>query len=80
MIVIYAFTNEGNDTMTLQFTIDNFVRFFEDQIFIQVLIRSLILAIITTIICILIGYPAAYFIARLKPIYFLLIFFYYPHN
>ena len=67
MIVIYAFTKEGNDTMTLQFTIDNFVRFFEDQIFIQVLIRSLILAIITTIICILIGYPAAYFIARLKP-------------
>lgn len=67
MIVIYAFTKEGNDTMTLQFTIDNFVRFFEDQIFIQVLIRSLILAIITTIICILIGYPTAYFIARLKP-------------
>ena len=67
MIVIYAFTKEGNDTMTLQFTIENFVRFFEDQIFIQVLIRSLILAIITTIICILIGYPAAYFIARLKP-------------
>ena len=33
----------------------------------EVLLRSLKLAIITTIICILIGYPAAYFIAKLSP-------------
>lgn len=67
LIVLYAFTREGNSTMTLNFTLDNFIRFFQDEIFIQVLIRSLILAVITTVICILIGYPCAYFIATLKP-------------
>ena len=67
IILFYAFTKEGNAVLTIHFTLDNFIRFFLDEIFIQVLIRSVILAIITTIICILIGYPAAYFIAKLKP-------------
>lgn len=67
MIVFYAFIDEGNAVMTVHFTLDNFLRFFEDTIFIQVLLRSLKIAVITTIICIMIGYPAAYFIAKLKP-------------
>lgn len=67
LIVLYAFTKEGNSTLTLNFTLDNFIRFFQDEIFIQVLIRSLILAVVTTVICIIIGYPCAYFIATLKP-------------
>ena len=67
MIVFYAFTTEGNSVMTINFTLDNFLRFFSDSIFINVLLRSLKLAIITTIICILLGYPSAYFMAKLKP-------------
>lgn len=64
MIVFYAFTTQGNDVLTLRFTLDNFARFFSDSIFPNVLWRSLKIAFITTVICILIGYPAAYFIAR----------------
>ena len=67
MIVFYAFSKEGNAVMTVSFTLDNFIRFFSDSIFANVLLRSLILAIITTIICIVIGYPCAYFMAQLKP-------------
>ena len=67
IIAIYAFTRQGNDVRTVLFTLNNFVRFFSDQLFISVLVRSLILAVITTLICILIGYPAAYVIAKLKP-------------
>ena len=67
MLVFYAFTDKGNDVITVKFTLDHFIRFFQDPIFLDVLIRSLKLAVITTIICILIGYPAAYFIAQLKP-------------
>ncbi|MGN1405182.1 MAG: ABC transporter permease [Erysipelotrichaceae bacterium] len=67
IIAFYAFTRQGNDVRTVLFTLDNFVRFFSDQLFISVLVRSLILAVITTVICILIGYPTAYIIARLKP-------------
>lgn len=66
LIILYAFTKQGNDVLTLQFTLDNFARFFSDSIFPNVLWRSLKIAFITTVICILIGYPAAYFIAQLK--------------
>lgn len=67
IIAFYAFTKQGNDVRTILFTLSNFVRFFSDQLFISVLVRSLILAVITTLICIVIGYPTAYIIAKLKP-------------
>ena len=66
IILFYAFSKEGNSVLMINFTLDNFKRFFEDELFISVLLRSLLLAFITTIICVLIGYPAAYCIARLS--------------
>lgn len=67
IILFYAFTVEGNSVISVRFSLANFARFFSDTIFLSVLVRSLILAVITTVICILIGYPAAYIIAKLKP-------------
>lgn len=64
MIVLYAFTTAGNDVTTIRFTIDNFARFFSDQVFLDVLWCSLFIAVITTIICVLVGYPIAYAIAQ----------------
>ena len=66
IIVFYAFSKEGNALIPFKLTLDNFIRFFSDPIFVDVLWRSLKLAFITTIVCILFGYPAAYFIAKLK--------------
>ncbi len=66
IIVVYAFTQPGNDVLTINFTIENFIRFFNDPIFIKVLVRSLKIAVVTTLVCIAIGYPTAYFIAKLK--------------
>ncbi len=66
MIVLYAFTEDGNSTLVFKFTLDNFVRFFSDQTFLSVLLTSLRIALITTVACILIGYPAAYAIAQLS--------------
>lgn len=67
MIVLYAFTVQGNSVLTLTFTFDNFARFFSDPIFPGVLWKSLKMALITTIVCIAIGYPMAYIMARQKP-------------
>lgn len=67
MIVLYAFTVQGNSVLTLQFTLSNFARFFSDPIFPSVLLRSLKMAFVTTLICVLIGYPIAYIMARFKP-------------
>ena len=66
IIVFYAFSTKGNSVIPVKVTLDNFVRFFSDKIFIEVLGRSIKLALITTIICIAIGYPAAYIIAKMK--------------
>lgn len=64
IMIFYAFTTEGNDLIQVKVSLNNFIRFFQDPIFLNVLLRSVILALVTTLICILIGYPAAYFIAQ----------------
>lgn len=66
IIVFYALTSEGNDVITVKVTLDNFARFFQDPIFLNVLLRSIKIAFVTTVLCIIIGYPAAYFIAKLE--------------
>ena len=66
MILLYAFTVKGNDVTTFRFTFSNFGAFFKDPIFIAVLERSMFIAVLTTVICILLGYPAAYIIANAK--------------
>ena len=64
MILLYAFTTAGNEVTTFRFTLDNFSRFLTDTVFIDVLKRSMVIAIATTVICVLLGYPIAYAIAK----------------
>lgn len=66
IIVLYAFTKAGNSVVTFNFTLDNFIRFFTEPIHLSILFRSLKIAIITTLLCLFLGYPAAYFIANLN--------------
>ena len=65
MILLYALTRSGNSTLTFQFTLENFTKFFSDATFMRVLFTSLRIALLTTVFCLLIGYPAALFIANL---------------
>ena len=65
MILLYAVTRSGNGTITFSFTLENFARFLRDPTFLKVLWTSLRIALLTTVFCILIGYPAALFIANL---------------
>ena len=67
MIVLYAFIQQGNDVTTFKFTLENFTRFFSDKVYTDVLYRSLYVALVTTAVCLAIGYPAAYIIAMAKP-------------
>ena len=41
LILLYAFTVQGNDVATVKFSLSNFVRFVSDAVFIEVLLRSL---------------------------------------
>lgn len=67
LIVMYAFIEQGNDVTTFRFTLSNFTRFFSDSVYTDVLYRSLYVALLTTVICLIIGYPTAYIIAMAKP-------------
>ncbi len=64
LIAFYSLTNSGNSVVNFMFTLDNFKRFFTDLDFLLILWRSISIALKTTVICILIGYPTAYFISR----------------
>ena len=64
LIVIYSFGEPGNSIVSFSLTFDHYVKFFTDPDFLIILWRSLVIALKTTIICLLIGYPVAYFISR----------------
>ena len=75
-VAYYAFTDRD-----FQFTTENITRFFtatsnvtdangaarEVRTYLLIFMRSLKLAVISTVICLLMGYPAAYIIARSSP-------------
>lgn len=64
LLVFYAFTNSGSGTLTFRFTLEHFRKFFTDPDFLKVMWRSIVIALKTTVLCIIIGYPVAYFIAN----------------
>ncbi len=48
-------------------TVDNYLFLFQDRYYITIYLSSIKLAAISTLLCLLLGYPVAYFIARQKP-------------
>ena len=64
LIAVYSFMEQGNSILSFSFTLDHYVKFFTDKDFLLILWRSLLIAVKTTVICLLLGYPVAYFIAR----------------
>lgn len=61
LILFLGFTT--TDGATSKFSLDNFKRFFE-PIYLNILWRSLKLAFYSTLICLILGYPFAYFISK----------------
>ncbi len=64
LIGLYSFTEHGNSIISFSITLEHYVKFFTDPDFLIILWRSLLIALKTTVICLLLGYPVAYFIAR----------------
>ena len=59
ILVYYAFTNGAGEL-----SFDNFILFFSDSKAIGTLIYSAMIAITTTIVCLLFAYPIAYILAK----------------
>lgn len=64
LIALYSVAEPGNSIISFTLTLDHYVKFFTDPDFLIILWRSILIAVKTTIICLLLGYPVAYFIAR----------------
>ena len=64
LIALYSVMEQGNSIISFSFTLEHYIKFFTDRDFLLILWRSLMIAVKTTIICLLLGYPVAYFIAR----------------
>ncbi len=64
LIALYSVTEQGNSIISFTFTLEHYAKFFTDPDFLIVLWRSLLIALKTTVICLLLGYPIAYFISR----------------
>lgn len=61
LIVVYAFTDDNG-----HLTLENFVKFFQHHEAINTFVYSIGIAIITTVVCILLGYPAAWILSNSK--------------
>ena len=64
LIALYSITRQGNDIISFSFTLEHFQKFFTDPDFLLILWRSIVIAFKTTLICLLLGYPIAFFISR----------------
>lgn len=66
LFLILAHALSANtDLSEFAFTLDNFSRFFE-PLYVKILITSLILAGLSTILCLIVGYPVAYIISKMS--------------
>lgn len=64
LIALYSITKQGNDIISFSFTLEHFKKFFTDPDFLLILWRSIVIAFKTTCICLILGYPIAFFISR----------------
>ncbi len=66
IFVIYSFFSVDHGSMVYTPTLANYARFFTDPIFVPVLFSTVILCLSVAAICVVVGYPVAYFLASLQ--------------
>ncbi len=62
---LFEWTKDG--AMTIRVIFDNYAYLWEDELYVNTYISSLKISVISTILCLLIGYPMAYAIVRSSP-------------
>ncbi len=61
LVLVYAFL-DGNNDLTFQ----NFVGLAKDGASLQVLLTSLLVGVVTTVVCLVLGYPVAYILSKMS--------------
>jgi spermidine/putrescine transport system permease protein len=64
IMLVYSFCERGTlGGVVFRFTLENYIAVF-DPTYLQIIVRSILFAGLTTAICLAMGYPVAYFIGR----------------
>jgi spermidine/putrescine transport system permease protein len=66
IFLVYSFFSVDQGTIVHAPTLGNYVRFFTDPIFLPVFWNTIVLCLSVAVICILLAYPAAYFLTTLR--------------
>lgn len=53
--------------LTRHLTLGNYAFFFQNWIYLRLLAKTMVIAFVVTVLCLLFGYPFAYFLVRLSP-------------
>lgn len=61
LVLVYAFLDANNN-----FTFENFASLIKDGASLQVLLTSLLVGVITTALCLVLGYPIAYILSKYR--------------
>lgn len=63
LIVLYSVTTGDSSLLTIHFTLENLKKIL-DPIYVKVFVKSLEMGLLTTLICLILAYPMAYFITK----------------
>lgn len=63
LIVLYSITTGDNSLLTIHLTLNNFKK-ISDPVYLSVFVKSLEMGLITTVICLVLAYPMAFFISK----------------
>ena len=64
LITLISFFNRGQyGEIVYNATLDNYIRLI-NPLYVKIFFNSLIISLVTTLLCLVLGYPFAYFIAR----------------
>ena len=64
LLLFLGFMEYKRGQIVYHFTLSNFARFFLDPLYLGILLRTFVVALMSTFLCILLGYPIAYSLAR----------------
>ncbi|QVK19229.1 ABC transporter permease [Mycoplasmatota bacterium] len=65
LVFLYSITsNKGGSSATFKFTLDHYIAFFSSTNF-NILSKSILLAVQTTVLCLLFGFPVAWIISKI---------------
>jgi ABC-type spermidine/putrescine transport system permease subunit I len=66
LILTYSFYQFSDGVMQKTFTMENYIRAVTQHLYFKIFTKSLWYGVVVTSLCLLIGYPCAYFLARTK--------------